>query len=216
MTVCVLIVDEYQIVREGLRALLQRDHSISIVGEATNGAEAIEQARQLKPEVVLLDIALPVVDGITVTTIIRHELPSTKVLILTGVQEQHAVLTAIQAGASGYLLKDIHGIDLRKAVKATANGQTQFSPAISIYLLHAIQIPEQLIKVTEREKDVLHLLSYGYTNKEIAHFLDVTEDTIKTHVHHLLAKLGVRRRSQAMLAAMQMGMISTIQQKSRP
>ncbi len=209
MTVRVLIVDEHRVMREGIRMLLKCDTKIHVVGDAATGTDAIIQARRLRPDIVLMDLLIPGIDGIATTSIIRSELPETAVLVLTSVYERAMVVNVIQAGAIGYLLKDAESADLRKAIKAAALGEMQLSPSISIHLLHEVQTLERPETLTDREVDVLKLLARGYSNKEIACVLHVTEDTVKTHVHHLLAKLGVQRRTQAALAALRLGLITT-------
>ncbi len=207
MTVRVLIVDAHRLVREGIRVLLKCDTKILVVGEAATGTDAVVMARRLKPDIVLLDLLVPELHGTAVITAIHQEMPQTGVLVLTSVYERSLIITAIQAGAIGYLLKDIESADLRKAIKAAALGQMQLAPLISLHLLHEMQAIEKPEALTDREVDVLKLLARGHSNKEIACFLHVTEDTVKTHVHHLLAKLGVRRRTQAALAALRLGLI---------
>jgi NarL family two-component system response regulator LiaR len=207
MTVRVLIVDEHRLVREGIRVLLKCDAKIMVVGEAATGTDAIAMAHRLKPDIVLLDLLIPEMDGVAVISIMHREIPQTGILVLTSVYECSMIVNAIQAGAIGYLLKDVESADLRKSIKAAALGQMQLAPLISLHLLHEIQAIEKPEALTDREVDVLKLLARGYSNKEIACFLHVTEDTVKTHVHHLLAKLRVRRRTQAALAALRLGLI---------
>src|SRR6266567_2161098 len=208
MVIRVLIVDDHCIVREGLRMLLACDPNLEVVGEAADGAEAIQRARQLRPNVVVMDLLMPVLDGIAATRAIRNELPETQVLILTIVLERASVVEAIRAGAIGYLLKDIQAAELRIAIKAAAAGQVHLSPQASAYLLGAIRMPEQPEPLTPREMDVLHLLTQGHSNKEIARTLHLVEETVRDHVRHILAKLGVQSRTQAVLAAIRLGMVS--------
>ncbi|MBV9232268.1 MAG: response regulator transcription factor [Chloroflexi bacterium] len=208
MTTRILIVDDYSIIREGLRGFLSRDPELEVVGEAADGAEAIEKARQLHPDVVLMDLLIPVIDGMSATSIICHALPETEVVILTSVLERSSVVGAVRAGAIGYLLKDTHADELRSAVKAAAAGQVQLSPAALVYLLHEIRTPEHPEPLTERETEVLRLLAQGASNKEIASTLRIAEDTVRNHVRHILAKLGVQRRTQAALAAMRIGLVA--------
>ena len=209
MVIRVLIADDHSVVREGLRMFLARDSELTIVGEAADGAEAIERARQLRPDVVVMDLLMPVVDGIEATRTIRRELPDTEVLALTSVLERASVVEAIRAGAIGYLLKDTQAYELRSAIKAAAAGQVQLSPQAATYMMHTIRLPEQPEHLTPREMDVLHLLVKGYANKEIARDLYLGEETVKDHVRHILAKLGVQSRTQAVLAAIRLGMVST-------
>ena len=208
MAIRVLIVDDHSVVREGLRMFLVRDPDLEVVGEAADGAEALEQARQLRPDVVVMDLLMPVMDGIAATRAIRRELPETEVLALTSVLESASVVEAIRAGAIGYLLKDTQASELRKAIKAAAAGQVQLSPQASAHLLGAIRTPELPEPLTPREMDVLRLLAQGQSNKEIARALDLVEETVKSHVRHILAKLGVQSRTQAVLAAIRLGIVS--------
>jgi two-component system, NarL family, response regulator LiaR len=208
MAIRVLIVDDHSVVREGLRMFLVRDPDLEVVGEAADGAEALEQARQMRPDVVVMDLLMPVMDGIAATHSIRRELPETEVLALTSVLESASVVEAIRAGAIGYLLKDTQASELRKAIKAAAAGQVQLSPQASAYLLGAVRTPELPEPLTPREMDVLRLLSQGQSNKEIARALHLVEETVKSHVRHILAKLGVQSRTQAVLAAIRLGIVS--------
>ncbi len=208
MVIRVLIVDDHSLVREGLRMFLACDPDLEVVGEAADGAGAIQRARQLRPNVVVMDLLMPVLDGIAATRAIRNELPETQVLILTIVLERASVVEAIRAGAIGYLLKDIQAAELRIAIKAAAAGQVYLSPQASPYLLGAVHMPERPEHLTLREMDVLRLLAQGHSNKEIARNLHLLEETVKFHVRHILAKLGVQSRTQAVLAAIRLGLVS--------
>ena len=213
MVIRVLLVDDHSVVREGLRMFLGRDPDLAVVGEAANGAEAVELARQLHPDVVLMDLLMPVMDGVAATAAIRNALPETEVVALTSVLESAAVVGAVKAGAIGYLLKDTQAAELRRMIKAAAAGQVQLSPRALAYLVHEVQstaLPEPL---TERETEVLRLLALGHSNKEIARHLQIVEDTVKTHVKHILAKLGVQSRTQAVLCATRLGLVSDEQGK---
>jgi NarL family two-component system response regulator LiaR len=209
----VLIVDDHSVVREGLRMFLGRDPDIAVVGEAADGAEAVERARQLRPDVVLMDLLMPGMDGITATAAIRNELPETEVIALTSVLESESVVKVVKAGAIGYLLKDTQAAELRQAIKAAANGQVQLSPQASTYLLRSMKASAMPEPLTERELDVLRLLAQGQSNKQIARRLQVVEDTVKTHVHHILEKLNAQSRTQAVLAAVRLGLITLNQDK---
>jgi NarL family two-component system response regulator LiaR len=208
MAIRVLIVDDHSVVREGLRMFLARDPDLEVVGEAADGAEAIQQARLLRPDVVIMDLLMPVLDGIAATRAIRSELPETEVLALTSVLGSALVVEAIEVGAVGYLLKDTQAAELRTAIKAAAAGQVQLSAQASSYLLSALRIPKRPGPLTPRELDVLHLLAQGQSNKEISHTLHLVEETVKSHVHHILAKLGAQSRTQAVLAAIRLGIVS--------
>src|SRR5260221_6445749 len=208
MAIRVLIADDHSVVREGLRRFLGRDPELAVVGEATDGAEAVRLARQLRPDVVLMDLLMPVMDGIAATSAIRSELPETEVIALTSVLESAAVVGAVKAGAIGYLLKDTQAHELRRAIKAAAAGQVQLSPQASAYLVREVRAPETTGALTERESEVLRLLAQGQSNKEIAQSVQIVEDTVKTHVKHILSKLGVQSRTQAALFAMRLGLVS--------
>ena len=208
MVIRVLIVDDHSVVREGLRMFLARDPELETVGEAADGAEAIQQARLLRPDVVIMDLLMPVLDGMAATRTIRSELPETEILAFTSVLEGASVVEAIRAGAIGYLFKDTQAATLRTAIKAAAAGQVHLSPRASAYLLGAVRMPERPEPLTPREMDVLRLLAQGQSNKEIARSLHLVEETVKDHVRHILAKLGVKSRTQAVLAAIRLGMVS--------
>lgn len=208
MLVRVLIVDDHSVVREGLRMFLDRDPDLKVVGEAADGAKALELARLLQPNVVVMDLLMPVLDGMSAIKAIRTELPETEVLAFTGVLASASVIEAIRAGAIGYLLKDTQAAELRTAIKAAAMGQMHLSPQASPYLLNAVRLPEPSDALTLREMDVLRLLAEGHSNKEIARILHLVEETVKSHVRHILAKLGVQSRTQAVLAAIRLGIVS--------
>ncbi|BCL81174.1 DNA-binding response regulator [Ktedonobacteria bacterium brp13] len=216
MTIRIVVVDDHSIVREGLRLFLGLDPELEIVGEAANGVEAVEQARTLQPDVILMDLLMPVMDGIAAITAIRREFPEMEVLALTSVLERGSVVQAIRAGAIGYLLKDTQAHELRKAIKAAAAHQVQLSPQAASYLMRQIRTSdaEPQEALTERETEVLCLLAQGKSNKEIARSLHLVEDTVKTHVYHILAKLGVQSRTQAALNAIHMGLVGTDQGKA--
>ena len=208
MAIRVLIVDDHKVVRQGLRLFLRVDPDIEIVGEAGNGAEAVERARQLAPDVVLMDILMPIMDGIAATAAIRKERPEIEVLGLTSILEDSAVVEIMRAGAIGYLLKDLDGDDLCRSIRAAAAGQVQLAPEAFARLMRELHPPEQIEVLTEREQDVLRLLGQGQSNKQIARSLHLREETVKTHVSKILHKLGVQSRTQAVLYAMRNGLMS--------
>jgi two-component system, NarL family, response regulator LiaR len=208
MTIRILLVDDHTVVRKGLRAFLKYDPELEVVGEAADGNQALRLARELTPDVVLMDLVMPGMDGITATAAIRRELPETEVVALTSVLEDASVVGAVRAGAIGYLLKDTQAEALCQAIKAAAAGQVQLTPKAVARLMQAISAPESPEALTERETEVLRRLSQGYSNKQIAHSLNNTEKTIKTHVSRILSKLGVQSRTQATLYAIRTGLVS--------
>jgi DNA-binding NarL/FixJ family response regulator len=208
MPIRILVVDDHSVVRQGLKMFLGLDPDLEVVGEAEDGADAIRQCRALSPDVVLMDMLMPVMDGIAATAAIRLEMPDTEVIALTSVLEDEAVIGAVKAGAIGYLLKDTQADELRRAIKAAAAGQVQLSPAAAARLMREVRTPElpAADSLTERENDVLKLLAQGKANKEIARDLVIGEKTVKTHVSNILSKLGVQSRTQAALYAAQNGL----------
>jgi NarL family two-component system response regulator LiaR len=208
MTIRILLVDDHSVVRQGLRLFLKYDLELEVVGEAADGAEALRLARELKPDVVLMDLLMPVMDGIAATAAIRRELPDTEVLALTSVLEDASVVGAVRAGAIGYLLKDTQAEALCQAIKAAAAGQVQLTPKAAARLIQAVSGPESPEALTDRETDVLRLLAQGQSNKQIARSLSNTEQTIKSHVSRILSKLGVQSRTQATLYAIRVGLVS--------
>lgn len=206
MPIRILLVDDHAVVRQGLKMFLGLDADLEVAGEAENGAEAIRLTRALQPDVVLMDLLMPVMDGITAIGHIRREFPDTEVIALTSVLEDEAVMKAMRAGAIGYLLKDTQAEELRRAIKAAAAGQVQLSPQAAARLLREVCVPDSPEKLTERETDVLRLLALGRANKEIALELNVSEKTVKTHVSSILRKLDVPSRTQAALYAVRMGL----------
>jgi DNA-binding NarL/FixJ family response regulator len=208
MAIRILLADDHSVVRQGLRMFLGLDPELEVVGEATNGAEAVRLAHQLKPDVVLMDMLMPVMDGIAATATIRRELPDTEVVALTSVLEDATVVGAVRAGAIGYLLKDTESDELRRAIKAAANGQVQLPPQAAARLMREVRAPESPEALTERETEVLRLLAQGQSNKEIARSLYIGEKTVKTHVSNILGKLSVPSRTQAALYAVRIGLVS--------
>jgi len=202
----IVIADDHSVVRQGLRMFLALDPELEVVGEASNGAEALTLAQRLRPDIVLMDILMPVMDGVTATGKIRQELPDTEVIALTSVLEDNAVVGAIKAGAIGYLLKDTNADELCRMIKAAAAGQVQLSPQAAARLVREVRAPDSPQSLTEREIDVLRLLAAGKANKEIAVALTIGEKTVKTHVSNILMKLGVQSRTQAALYAAQIGL----------
>jgi two-component system, NarL family, response regulator LiaR len=209
----VLLVDDHAVVREGLRNFLALQDGLEIVGEACDGAEAIEQAQRLEPDVILMDLVMPVLDGIGAMRQLRIRAPDSRVIVLTSFLDDERVLPAIQAGAAGYLLKNVEPSELARAIRAAHAGDAIIDPTAAARLMNAIaddtrpRIEEQE-RLTRRERDVLELIARGRSNKRIALELGISEKTVKTHVGHLLAKLGVSDRTQAALMAVRQGLVS--------
>src|SRR5215211_655426 len=215
MTVRILITDDHGVVRQGLRMFLSLDPQLEVVGEAENGEEALAMARELKPDVVLMDLLMPVMDGIAATEAIRRELPEVEVLALTSVLEDVSVSGAVRAGAIGYLLKNTDADALGRAIKAAAAGQVQLAPEAA-RLMHEVRVPQSPEALTDRETEVLRLVARGRANKQIAHELFVGEKTVKAHVSSILTKLGVQSRTQAALHAVQIGLVSMHELNEEP
>ena len=209
MVIRVLISDDHGVVRQGLRMFLSLDPDIQVVGEASDGREALEMARELVPDVVLMDLLMPVMDGIEATRAIRSALPEVEVIALTSVLEDASVTDAIRAGAIGYLLKDTNVEELHRAVRGAAEGRVQLAPEAAARLMREVRAPESPEALTARETEVLGLLARGRANKQIASSLYVSEKTVKAHVSAILRKLGVQSRTQAALHAVETGLVST-------
>jgi DNA-binding NarL/FixJ family response regulator len=210
MTIRVLLVDDHHVVRQGLRMFLNLDPELEIVGEAANGSEGVRLAHELKPDVILMDLLMPVMDGLTAIPILRRELPEAEIVALTSVLDDNSVFGAIRAGAIGYLLKDTDPNELILAIKAAAAGQVQLAPAAAARLVREMRAPEPSESpepLTSRETEVLKLIAGGMSNKEIAQALGIGEKTVKTHVSNILSKLDVFSRTQAALLAIRMGLV---------
>ncbi len=207
----VLIVDDHAIVRQGLRTFLELHDDIEVVGEAENGLEAVEQARQWGPDVVLMDLVMPEMDGIEATRQICALRPETKVIALTSFAGDDKVFPAIKAGASGYQLKDVSPPDLVESIRAAYRGETQLHPEIAKKLMAEVATRDEKPKIdpdvlTERELDVLRLIAQGFSNHDIARELVISEKTVKTHVSNILSKLHVDDRTQAAIYALKKGL----------
>lgn len=208
MPIRIVIADDHSVVRQGLRMFLALDPELDVIAEASNGLEALNLARELSPDVVLMDLLMPVMDGITAIGAIRKELPDVEVLALTSVLEDASVVGAVKAGAIGYLLKNTQADELCRAIKAAAEGQVQLAPEAAARLLREVRTPENPEALTDRETEVLRLLAEGQANKEIARTLTIGEKTVKTHVSNILGKLGVQSRTQAALYAVRIGLVA--------
>jgi two-component system, NarL family, response regulator LiaR len=199
VSINILIVDDHTIVRQGLRMFLSLDPEFKIVGEAADGVQALVLARQLRPDVVLMDVLMPEMDGIRATAAIRSELPDTQVIALTSMLGDTPIVDIMRAGAIGFLAKNAEADELGVAIRAAAAGQSHMAPQAVAALLREVRSPQGPEVLTERETEVLRLLAQGQANKEIARALSVSDKTIKTHVSNILAKLGVSSRTQAAL-----------------
>jgi DNA-binding NarL/FixJ family response regulator len=211
----VLIADDQALVRAGFRLILEAQEDIQVVGEAGDGREALAQAQELDPDVVLMDIRMPELDGLDATRELVHGDGSARVLVLTTFDLDEYVYEAMKAGASGFLLKDVRPEQLAEAVRVVAAGDSLLAPAITRRLVEEFvrrprpgsTRPDQLNELTERELEVLKLLARGLSNAELASTLSVSEATVKTHVAHVLTKLGLRDRVQAVVLAYESGLI---------
>ena len=205
--ISVLIADDHPFVRHGLRTYLDTLDDLEVVGEASNGSEAVALAEQLLPDVVLMDLVMPELDGVEATRAIREASPSTKVIVLTSFADDEKVFPAIKAGAAGYLLKDVHPAELAEAVRKASRGEALLAPSVAARLMQEVAGERPAASgLTERELEVLRLIARGMSNKQIAHELVVSEKTVKTHVSNILAKLHLADRTQAALYAVREGL----------
>jgi DNA-binding NarL/FixJ family response regulator len=210
----VLIVDDHAVVREGLRGFLDLQDGIEVVGEAADGAEAIERANALAPDVVLMDLVMPVLDGVQAMRGLRKAAPGAHVVVLTSFLEDERLLPAIRAGAAGYLLKNVEPSELARAIRLAHSGQAIIDPEVAARLVRAISDGSAARgadrqPLTPRERQILELIVGGRSNKRIALELEISEKTVKAHVGHLLAKLGVTDRTQAALLAVRDGLVGS-------
>jgi len=208
----VLIVDDHAIVRKGIHALLSKEQGMQVVGEATNGEEGVAQAQALKPDVVLMDLVMPRLDGIQATRHITTHVPGARVLVLTSFAADDKVFPAIKAGALGYLLKDSGPDELIQAIRQVYRGEPTLAPSIARKVLSELAQPPKTPltsdPLTERELDILRLVAQGMSNGEIAQQLTIAEMTVRTHVSHILGKLHLASRTQAALYALKEGLAS--------
>lgn len=204
-TIRILVADDHVVVRKGLIAVLETEPGFEIVGEASNGAEAVQLARQILPDVVLMDVVMPVMDGIEATRLIKQTCPLVNILILTSFSTNDKVLPSLNAGAIGYLLKDSTPTDLIRALHRVAEGEGSLDPGITRQVLAQMRAPipaeSAALELTGRELEVLALLARGLSNAEIAREMVVSNATVHTHVNRILAKLNLSSRTQAALYA---------------
>jgi two-component system, NarL family, response regulator LiaR len=207
----VLIVDDHAVVREGLRTFLELQDGIEVVGEATNGEEALDRVADQRPDVVVMDLVMPKLDGVGAMRELQRRGSPTRVLVLTSFLDDERLMPAIEAGAAGYLLKNVDPAELARAVRAAHAGEAMLDPGVAARLVERIAGRERAVstgvdELTRREREVLEWIAQGHSNKQIARELGVAEKTVKTHVGHLLAKLGVADRTQAALLAVKEGL----------
>lgn len=211
-TIHVLIADDHAIVRKGLRALLATEPDIAVIGEASHGAEAVSQAQALQPDVILMDLVMPHMDGIEATRRITEQRSGAHILVLTSFAADDKVFPAIKAGALGYLLKDSGPEELVQAIRQVHRGEPSLEPSIARKVLLELSHPSQNLPTTDpltgRELDVLKLVAQGHSNREIAEELTITEMTVRTHVSNVLSKLHLASRTQAALYALKEGLAS--------
>lgn len=211
----ILLADDHAILRDGIRALLSDETDLNVVGEAENGRQAVEQARALRPDIVIMDIGMPLLSGLEATTQIRRDVPEARVLILTMHQNEEYLARVLAAGASGYVLKDVAGRELVSAIRQVAGGEAFFSPSMtktltSLYLhsLEAERTHDPYSDLTIREREVLQLVAEGFTNHQIAEMLKLSIKTVKTHRLHLMQKLDLHDRTELVKYAFQKGIIT--------
>ena len=203
-----MVVDDHPVVRDGLRGVLDGEADMLVVGEAGHGAEALARVAEAAPDVVLMDLRMPTMGGVEAITALRTQAPGVRVLVLTTFDTDRDVLPAIEAGATGYLLKDTPREELLRAVRAAHRGEAVLSPAVAGRLMGQVRAPER-DALSAREMEVLRLVAAGSTNREAAKALYISEATVKTHLLHIYAKLEVRDRASAVAAGYQRGLLLT-------
>ncbi len=210
-TIRILIADDHPVVRKGIKALLNTEPGLEVVGEAADGEQAVTKARILKPDVILMDLSMPRKDGVQAISEIRQEIPEAKILVLTSFAEDKRVIAAIEAGALGYLLKDSSPQELIRAVRTVHQGESSLHPTVAHKLIHRFQRSSeenQTESLTAREIKVLRLIAEGLSNHDIAKKLFISEPTVRTHVSNILRKLRLDNRTQAALYALREGFAS--------
>lgn len=202
----ILIVDDHPVVREGLAGMLAGQPDFAVVGEAVHGADGVEQAIQLRPDVVLMDLRMPGMDGVAAIRALRLRQNPAHVLVLTTYDSDADILAAIEAGATGYVLKDAPRDDLFRAIRAAARGETVLAPAVASRLLGRMRAPAEEA-LSAREIEVLEFVAEGCSNREVGRRLHISEATVKTHLIHIYGKLGVSDRTSAVMAALEKGIL---------
>lgn len=217
MAIRVMLIDDQALFREGLETLLSVHKDIQVVGQAGNGQEALDIAAKLKPEVALMDVRMPIMDGVRATRRFKESLPGCKVIVLTTFDDDEYIFDALRMGAVGYLLKDVPSAQLVEAIRAAARGESILEPSVAAKVIAEFSrvssmVPpaqmEALVEpLSERELEILGLIAHGASNKEVAEQLFIAEGTVKNHMTHILGKLGVRDRTQAVLKARDLGLV---------
>jgi NarL family two-component system response regulator LiaR len=209
-TIRVLIADDHTVVRKGIRTLLLTEPGLAVVGEAVDGVEAAALYRSLLPDVLLLDLQMPRRGGLEVITELKRDFPEVHILVLTSSSDEEAVLTAVQSGALGYLMKDSTPEELVEAIRAVHNGRPFLQPSVAFKFMQAMKRPSTTLEepLTEREHDILRHVTHGLSNQEIADRLIISERTVRTHISHILDKLALENRTQAALYALRHGLAS--------
>ena len=208
----ILLVDDHAVVRTGLRVFLDLQDDLEVVGEASDGSEGVAMARRLHPDVVLMDLLMPVMDGVAAIERLKAEAPEIEVVTMTSFVEESKVHAALEAGAAGYVLKDASADEVAAAVRAAHAGEVHLDPAVARLLARRMRerrAPEPVEPLTDREKEVLALVGRGLANKEIAYELGITERTARTYVSNILGKLGLQSRTQAALWAVEHGIVGS-------
>jgi DNA-binding NarL/FixJ family response regulator len=205
----VLIVDDHPVTRDGLRSALSTSDDVQVVGEATNGLEAVEAVKELSPEVVFMDVRMPGMDGLEATRVIRDIAPDTKVILFTIEESRAAIADAIRAGVSGYLLKDVSASELIQAARLALEGKAVIHPTLTRAFIEEIQYVEtpRETPLSRRESQILQKVAYGATTKEVAHDLNISPHTVKTHLERIFEKLGANDRAQAVAIALRKGLV---------
>jgi DNA-binding NarL/FixJ family response regulator len=207
----VLIVDDHRLFREGLITLLKDTEDIEVVGDAQNGKDAMIQVRELKPDVILMDLEMPEMNGVEAIRLISHKFPHVKILVLTSYEDDEHIYQAMVSGASGYVVKRVNRDELIKIIKSTYEGEVFFSPFLANIVLKKVsgQVIQasDYVSVTSREKRILHLIAAGYSNEEIAKTIYISRDTVKAHLKSIYKKLQVKTRTSAAVEAIRRGLV---------
>jgi DNA-binding NarL/FixJ family response regulator len=217
MSVRILLADDQALFREGLDTLLSAHRDIEVIGQASNGQEVVDLALRLRPDVILMDMQMPILNGIVATRRLKQSLPECRIIMLTTFSDNESVFDALRAGAVGYLLKDVGSAQLAESIRATARGESILDPSVAAKLVAEFSRVSSLVggisseilaePLSEREIELLRLIASGLNNKEIGETLFITEGTVKNHITHILGKLGVRDRTQAALKARELGLM---------